>query len=94
MTVARLKACIESLRGDVITNTQVLRIGVNLYALTSDAPDPTLTNDQKAGIVLGYLRNHCRAFVRDGAELLKKQTEQQSDIDDIMLAASTAVGDV
>lgn len=94
MSVARLKACIEAMRGDTITNAQVLRIGTNLYPLTSDNPDASLTNDQKCAIILDYLRRHTRALTRAGAELLTRQGQAQADIDAIKATADAAAGDV
>jgi len=90
MTIARLTAIVEAVTGNASTAPQILRVKANLYALTSDVPDMSLTDNQQATLCCVYLRRNMRGLVRAGAEGIAVG----STLDTIAAAGVTAQGDV
>ena len=93
MTIARLTAIIEAVKGSTPAPALVLRVGTNLYALTAD-PDPAATSAQKAVAVVALVRGTLRSLVRDGGAKLKKEEQDAATIAAINAAADAAAGDM
>jgi len=67
MTIARLTMMVEGITGTAPTAEEAVRIAENIFPLT-EAPDSTLTNNQKATVVCKYVRENFRSWVMAGAE--------------------------
>lgn len=61
--VQRAKSILDALADSSVTNALALRVA-DAFAYTHRRGD-TLTNEQKAGVILRVLRNHVKQVVRD-----------------------------